>query len=189
MLTSPSRPVRVSRASVRRVPSTKATRRGRSALVGQCATNAPPSSTSSHSTAWVVHGWIRRHHRRRPAAAVHGWIRRHHRRHPSRIAESQPRRAFETGRSASGSPGTRVSGCRVDAAGDAPPKAPPAVREFTRARTSAQGAPATTTGTKVATGGGRRAAQPCRAQSQPERPGSRRRGPRVPRLPFPTGHG
>ena len=124
------------------------------------------------------------------AAAVHGWIRRHHRRrHPSRIAESQPRRAFETGRSASGSPGTRVSGCRVDAAGDAPPKAPPTVREFTRARTSAQGAPATTTGTKVATGGGRRAAQPCRAQSQPERPGSRRRGPRVPRLPFPTGHG
>ena len=30
----------------------KATRRGRSASVGRCATNAPPSSTSSHSTAW-----------------------------------------------------------------------------------------------------------------------------------------
>ena len=51
MLRSPSGPVRVSRASVRRVPSTKATRRGRSASVGRCATNAPPSSTSSHSTA------------------------------------------------------------------------------------------------------------------------------------------
>ena len=51
MLTSPSGPVRVSRASVRRVPSTKATRRGRSASVARCATNAPPSSTSSHSTA------------------------------------------------------------------------------------------------------------------------------------------
>ena len=51
MLTSPSALVRVSRASVRRVPSTKATRRGRSASVGRCATNAPPSSTSSHSTA------------------------------------------------------------------------------------------------------------------------------------------
>ena len=51
MLTSPSGPVRVSGASVRRVPSTKATRRGRSASVGRCATNAPPSSTSSHSTA------------------------------------------------------------------------------------------------------------------------------------------
>ena len=44
MLTSPSGPVRVSRASVRRVPSTKATRRGRSASVGRCATNAPVRS-------------------------------------------------------------------------------------------------------------------------------------------------
>ena len=42
---------RVSRASVRMVPSTKATRRGRFASVGRCARNAPPSSTSSHSTA------------------------------------------------------------------------------------------------------------------------------------------
>ena len=51
MLTSPSGSVRVSGASVRRVPSTKAMRRGRSAAVGRCATNAPASSTSSHSTA------------------------------------------------------------------------------------------------------------------------------------------
>ena len=36
---------------VRRVLSTKATRRGRFALVGRCATNVPPSSTNSHSTA------------------------------------------------------------------------------------------------------------------------------------------
>ena len=42
---------RVSRASVRRVPSTKATRRERAGSVDGCATNAPPSSTSSHSTA------------------------------------------------------------------------------------------------------------------------------------------
>ncbi len=47
MFTSPSRPVRVSRASVCRVPSTKATRRGRSASVGLCTTNAPPSPSSS----------------------------------------------------------------------------------------------------------------------------------------------
>ena len=47
----PAGAVRVSHASARRVPSTKATRRGRFASVGRCATNAPPSSTSSHSTA------------------------------------------------------------------------------------------------------------------------------------------
>ncbi len=51
MITSPSVPVRVNRASVRRVPSTNATRRGRFASGGRCAANAPPSSTSSHSTA------------------------------------------------------------------------------------------------------------------------------------------
>ena len=50
MLTWPSEPG-VSRASVRIVPSTKATRRGRCWSVGRCATNAPPSSTSSYSTA------------------------------------------------------------------------------------------------------------------------------------------
>ena len=52
MLTSPSGPVRVSRASVRRVPSTRGDAAGvGSASVGRCATNAAPSSTSSHSTA------------------------------------------------------------------------------------------------------------------------------------------
>ena len=51
MLTSPSASVRVRRASVRRAPSTKAMRRGRSAAAGRCATNAAPSSTSLDSTA------------------------------------------------------------------------------------------------------------------------------------------
>ncbi len=85
MLTSPSALVRVSRASVRRVPSTKATRRERSAALGRCATNAPPSSTSSHSTACAAS-------RPTPGSRPRRWRRRPRRRWCRSVLEpAQPR--------------------------------------------------------------------------------------------------
>ena len=50
-VTVPCTSVRVRRASTRIVPSTNASRRGRTAAAGTCRRNSPPSSTSSHAIA------------------------------------------------------------------------------------------------------------------------------------------